>query len=469
MKNNLLRYSRNLSIGVILAGSLSAQAQQKPPVFKAGDRISFTGNSITENGFYELYIWQYYQLHFPNNRILVMNKGIGGDVAGQILSRFEDDVLQKKPTIIVVTFGMNDSRYFEYYNAPEVTVRNEAIATSQKSYEGIEKKLLALPGVKKVIMTSSPYDETMGGNKNRFTGKYKTMEGIAAFQEASARKNNWAFVDLMRPMQAINKREQQKDSMYTLTGPDRIHPGNAGHMAMAWLFLKAQGLAGTVVADVSVNATTGKLVRVANSKVSGVKKTGDGISFNYLAKSLPFPSDSNTRVWENPQRQFEALAVTSFTEEMNRENLQVNGLQPRSTYELLIDGNTISAFTGSELAAGVNLAVFSNTPQYQQARQVAELNFQYRDLEQKMRSYVWLQSNYFRPRKMMYQDDQAALDSVLAAAPKDWAVASKKDNYIEGRKKEVRAGWEKEMNAIIDRIYTINKPKVHRVELRLKK
>ncbi|RYY55106.1 MAG: GDSL family lipase [Chitinophagaceae bacterium] len=465
MKNTI----RNLSLLAIMAASAPAQAQQKPAVFKAGDRISFTGNSITENGFYGLYIWQYYQLHFPNERILVMNKGIGGDVAAGILARLEDDVLVKKPTVIVLTFGMNDSRYFEYYNAPETSVRNEAIATSLKNYEAIEKKLLALPGVKKVIMTSSPYDETMGGNKNRFTGKYKTMEGIARFQEASAVKNKWGFVDLMRPMQAINEREQKRDTNYTLTGPDRIHPGNAGHMAMAWLFLKNQGLSGTVVADVSVNARTARLQRSVNAKVSGLKKTATGVSFSYLAKSLPFPTDSNTRVWENPQRQYEALAVIPFTEEMNRENLQVTGLDESAGYGLLIDGQPVADFTGKELASGINLALLSNTPQYQQAKQVAELNFQYRDLEQKLRAYVWLQTNYFRPRKMMYQDDQVALDSILAAAPKDWAVASKKDNYVEGRKKEVRAGWEKEMGTIMDRIYTINKPRERKFEIRLKK
>jgi lysophospholipase L1-like esterase len=439
--------------------ALTGMAQIKAPApFKAGDRVVFAGNSITEAGFYELYVWQYYQLHFPNQRITVCNAGIGGDVAGQINDRFDLDLVRLKPSVLVLTFGMNDSRYFEYSNTPQEKVRAEAVATSFKSFQQIETKLKALPNVSKVMMTSSPFDETRGGSNNRFTGKYKTMLEIAAFQEEAAKKNGWAFVDLMRPMQEINEREQQKDSMFTLTGSDRIHPGNAGHMVMAWLFLRAQGLAGNVVADVAIDAN-GKLIRSANSTVSAIKQSNGQLSFDYLAKSLPFPSDSNSRLWDNPQKQYEALNVTPFTKEMNQELLTVGGLEKAQQYEISIDGRSIGSWSGADLDKGINLALVSSTPQYQQAKQVAELNFQYRVIEQKLRAYYWLQFNYFKKKNMLFKDDQASLDSAWIA--NDWAVASKKENYVDGRKKEIRQLWEKTMTEIADRIYTINKPRVH--------
>ena len=64
---------------------------------------------------------------------------------------------------------------------------------------------------------------------------------------------------------------------------------------------------------------------------------------------------------------------------------------------------------------------------------------------------------------MLYRDDQAALDSAMSA--NDWGVASKRDNYKEARKKEVREQWERTLQEIADRIYTINKPQRHRVEI----
>lgn len=454
-------------LGCMLA-ALTGMAQVKAPApFKTGDRVVFAGNSITEAGFYGMYIWQYYQLHFPNERITILNGGIGGDVAGQIRDRFELDIMRLKPSVIVLTFGMNDSRYFEYFNTPQEQVRKEAVATSFKSYQQIEAKLKALPDVRKILMTSSPFDETRGGANNKFTGKSRTLLEIATFQEAAAKKNSWDFVDLLRPMNAINEREQKKDSMFTLTGPDRIHPGNAGHMVMAWLFLKAQGMAGNPVADVSLNAGTGKLTRSVNSTITGISHSNGQLAFDYLAKSLPFPSDSNSRVWENPQKQYEALNVIPFTKEMNLELLTVSGLAKNKQYELSIDGQAVGNWTGDEFSKGINLAVISSTPQYKQAKQIAELNFQYRDIEQKLRAYYWLQVNYFKKHNMLFQDDQVAMDS--ASVSKDWAVASKKDNYVEARKKEVRAQWERSLQEIADRIYTINKPVVHHFVIAEKK
>jgi lysophospholipase L1-like esterase len=434
-------------------------AQKAPEPFTNGDRVVFAGNSITEAGFYGMYIWQYYQLHFPNERITMLNGGIGGDVAGQIANRFELDIALLKPTVVVLTFGMNDSRYFEYFNEPEEKVRKEAVATSLHSYKQLETKLNELPEARKILMTSSPFDETRAGANNKFTGKYKTMLEIAAFQQKAAKKNKWGFVDLLRPMTTINKRGQTRDSMFTLTGPDRIHPGNAGHMVMAWLFLKAQGMAGQVVADVCLNAKNGKLIRAVNSTITNVKTMNGQLSFDYLAKSLPFPSDSIARVFENSQKQYEALDVIPFTKEMNQELLTVTGLAKDKRYELSIDGNAVGTWTGYAFTKGINIAIISSTPQYKQAQEIAALNLQYREYEQKLRAYYWLQVNYFKKHNMLFRDDQTAMDSV--AVSQEWGVGSKKDNYAEARKKEKRAQWQQSMQEIVDRIYTINKPAVH--------
>ncbi|MES2890989.1 MAG: SGNH/GDSL hydrolase family protein [Bacteroidota bacterium] len=453
-------------IAAWLLSASAAIAQKNPAPFKAGDKVAFVGNSITEAGFYELYIWQYYQLHFPQRRILVMNAGIGGDVAGQMLTRLDDDVLAQKPSVVVLTFGMNDSRYFEYWNKPEADVRKEAVATSYNSYLEIEKKLKAVPAVQKILMASSPFDETMTGPKNNFKGKHQTMLEIATFQQEAAKKNNWAYVDLIHPMTEINQRGQMKDTNFTITGTDRIHPGNAGHLAMAWLFLKAQGLTNAVVTDVAINAATKKLTKAVNSAVTNLKVAPQQISFDYKSNSLPFPIDSISRLWGNPQKLSEALPVIPFTDELNREMLAVTGLKSSSKYLLSIDGENIGEWSGADFLKGINLALEHKTPQYKQAEQIAELNLSYRELEQKLRAYYWLQYNFFRNKGMYLKDDAAALDSVNIAPPSDWAVASKKENYQSAIKKENRIGWENEMKAIADKIYTINKPVKRRVVVR---
>lgn len=445
-------------LGLVLAATVAgAEAQTlSPQAFKNGDRIALLGNSITEAGYYGMYLWQYYQLHFPNEKIVVLNGGHGGDVAGQMLTRLQGDILRMNPNVLVLTFGMNDSRYFEYHGNSAEKVRQEAVATSLKSFQTMEQLLKTLPNLTKIMMSSSPYDESKAGNHNKFSGKLQTMRSIAAFQKEAAKVNQWSYVDLLDAMTAINESGQKKDTMFSISGPDRIHPGPGGHLIMAWLFLKAQGLTGKPVADVMIDAKRGKLLKSENSTISNLQTQKGKISFDYLANSLPFPIDSSERMWGNAEKQYEALSLIPFTEDLNREVFQIEGLDKNKLYELKIDGMAIGRWSGTELGNGVNLATIGHTPQYQQAKYIAELNHQYRHFEQKLRSYYWLQYKYFHERNMLFQDDQAALDSISTS--KAWGVESKKENYWEARNPVTRALWEKTMQELVDRIYTINKP-----------
>jgi hypothetical protein len=60
MKQSLLAFFFTFFI----TSYLNAQAIQP---FKKGDRVVFTGNSITDGGHYHSYIWLYYLTHFPNS------------------------------------------------------------------------------------------------------------------------------------------------------------------------------------------------------------------------------------------------------------------------------------------------------------------------------------------------------------------------------------------------------------------
>lgn len=91
----------------------SAAAQTVAP-FKDGDRAVFLGNSITDGGHYHSYIWLYYMTRFPYMDLRVMNAGIGGETAGDMYKRLDGDVFSKRPTVLTVTFGMNDTGYMEY-------------------------------------------------------------------------------------------------------------------------------------------------------------------------------------------------------------------------------------------------------------------------------------------------------------------------------------------------------------------
>jgi len=450
-----------------LLGSLNRSVAQTLPLapFQPGERVIFLGNSITEAGYYESYVWLYYMLHFPGRRITVYNGGIGGDRAKNIFERFDDDVLPKKPTTICLTFGMNDSGYFEFLAANADSTAKVRISESNHYFEAIREKLRKYSPAKKIMISSSLYDETVKGPKNYFPKKSAAMDGIAAFQFKAAQEEHWGWVDFLHPMTEITLREQKKDTAFTLTGPDRIHPGNAGHFVMAWLFLKQQGLAGLPVADVVIDAAAAKAERSENCRISALSADKGDLRFDYLANSLPFPQDSISRLWGNPQRQTEALGVIPFNEEMNQEKLTVKGLHEGS-YSLTMDGQSIGRWTGAEFSKGIDLAALKNTPEYEQAMSVLWLNEERMGLEAKLRNYYWLQFIYFRDIGMMYADNAAATDSVNKAASTNWAVASKRDNYRAARYAAVRDGWQKEMDVLIDAIYKANQPRKHTIRIK---
>jgi lysophospholipase L1-like esterase len=446
---------------------LISSAQKSPEPFVNGDRVVFAGNSITENGFYETYVWLYYITHFPERKITVFNGGIGGDVARQIYIRLDSDLLAKKPTVLTINFGMNDSRYFEYWMHKDKTysVRKTAIDTSYKWFEKIRDKVNAYPDIKKVMLASSPYDETVKNGKNPFWGKFKTMEGIIAFQKSEAEKNKWAYVDFFYPMTELDQQGQRKDTAFTLTGPDRIHPGNAGHFVMAYLFLKAQGLANRPISDVIVDAKSSKIIKTDNATISAINKKDNAMSFTYLAKSLPFPIDSSSRVWMNPQKQYEGLSVIPFIKEFDEEMLTIKNLDADKNYSLKIGGNDIKKFTGTELNDGINLAILSNTPQYQQAKKVMELQLKRKDLEDKIRAYYWINYDYLYDKGWFLQDSQAITDSIMTEAKKNPFINGKKDAYMETHGKSQRDAIQKQMNDMTDEMYKLAQPVEHRIAI----
>jgi len=455
-------------ISALLLISLSlychTNAQSVAP-FKAGDRVAFVGNSITDGGHYHSYIWLYYMTRFPNMRITCFNVGIGGDAIGQINTRFDDDALSRNPTVLTLTWGMNDTGYFEWYKADAQDFMDKRIQESYKTYGQVEDKLKGRPEIRKIIILGSPYDETTKfTTKNIYPKKTALFDKVIDFQQASAKKNNWGLVDFYHPMTAINLREQAKDTTFSLEPNDRVHPDNDGHLVMAYLFLKAQGLDNKVVADMAINAESKKTTKAVNCRISNISASADSLAFNYLAGSLPYPIDTIPRSWGNKKKQADALKVVPFTKEFNQEILTVKGLKA-GNYDLVIDGERIATYAAQNFSDGVNMAELTKTPQYQQAIQIRELNEERWDIERRLRMYMWMEFDFLKGKNMLYKDNNAAMDTISKYAVKDIFVNGNKDNYTRARYKSVRDTWQKEMNVIIDQIYAINKPQTHRITI----
>ena len=437
------------------------QAQEIKP-FVNNDRVVFLGNSITDGGHYHSFIWLYYMTRFPAMNLSVFNAGIGGDRVVEMVRRLDGDVFSKQPTVLVTTFGMNDSGYFEYNDPGADEFADKKVKESYDVYQEMEKRYQQLPDTRIVMLGTSPYDEGAAVKDNKpFKGKNTAIRRIIDFQKASAQANHWEFFDLNQPMTQLNQRMQQQDSTFTLCGTDRIHPDNDGHMVMAYLFLKAQGFAGNKVAGISVDAINQQVVSAENCELSNVKKTTGGISFDYKANALPYPLDTVARGWGSQKSQYDALRVIPFMEEMNQEQLVVTGLKGR--HQLMIDGEVIGVWSADEFAKGINLAALSNTPQYQQALGVMYLNEERWEIERRFRDYAWVQHNFFQPKGLLNANNRKAITVMDENVPTDGWLRAKRDLYAKAMLPEVREAWQGEMDLLVEAMRAASVPQTRKI------
>ena len=433
--------------------------------FQKGDRVTFVGNSITDGGHYHSYIWLYYMTHFPGMRLWMANCGVGGDTAKEILARFDDDVLSKNPTVLTFTFGMNDTGYYEYNNADSAAFARQKLQEARERFALCEEKLKSLKGIRTVMIGTSPYDQTSTFNDDIFAHKNDNMQRVIALQEEAAKRNGWEFLDLNKPMVALNMKQQESDPAYTLIGSDRIHPDNDGHMAIAYLFLQAQGMKGKKVADMQLDATSGKVTRAENCRISKVKKTADGLQFDCLAASLPFPLDTVPHGWGfNNGAAKVTKVIPTFIDDLSDEHLTVTGLS--GNLELSIDGIVIDTLSSATLSTGINLSRYRHTPQYQQALTVMALNETRWEVERRFREWAWVNYDFMMPAGFLNDNsEQAARKFRELCKGNDW-LASKRGTYDQMVRPEVREAYEKEMDLLVDHIYELNQPKLHTFLLR---
>lgn len=446
-----------LIIACILSSlSFSAQTIER---FSEGERVVFLGNSITDGGRYHSYVWLYYMTRFPNLRIQMFNSGISADNVLKMQKRFETDVMPHKPTYLFLTFGMNDSGYEEYNKPGAKEFGEQKYLETVQNFIPMETKIKSLNNTKVAVISPSPYEEVadfpQNPVENAHKGKTDVMLRITDFQKEKSKENNWGFVDLIHPMLAINQEGQKSNPAFTISGEDRVHPYNMGHMVMAYLILKAQDFSGEKVASINIDAKKNEVLIAENCKISNVTNQGGTLSFNYLANSLPYPIDT-VHIWGSAS-QYDALQHIPFMSEMNDERLAVQGLND-GNYKLAIDGEVIREITAQELSKGINLAEYSHTPQYQQAMSVMHLNEERWEIERRIRQYKGLQYRYLEEKGLLFEDSRKTLDQLQSELDTHYMLPHLYPNYTKARFEEIRKTWDMMQQLLIDRIYTINKP-----------
>ena len=457
-------------VGLLLTGAVTlfcSMALADVPAFVKGDRVCFLGDSIFHGGKVHADLLLFYATRFPDAPMTFFNAGVAGDMTKQATRRLAWDVQPDAPTVTVIMFGMNDvGRWLYGQDNPSAGVLSQRKAMMDahvKSMDQIIKELKQM-GSKVILCTPTPFDQTTQSGGANAKGVDDALGLVAENATRIAQAGKYGLVDFHGPMDRVLREQQEKNPAFTMMDPSRVHPTDAGHMLMTYLFLKAQKVSPTVSAIV-LDAQAGRVSAAENCSVSDLAKQGAGLTFKCEAKALPYPVEGKEKM---------VLDWVPFMDELNQETLQVQNLQP-GDYGLLIDGQTVGVWSSGDLSKGVNLAGNTKTPQYKQALSVMQLNDKRCRREgETLRVFAALEHDVLRPKNV----DTADMDAVRAAMDKaieeaarnkswqhDYFINLSKVYYAQKPKqKEI----EKELADMTRKMFDMARPQAHQYELRVK-
>ncbi len=211
--------------------------------FPDGARVVFYGDSITAAGNFAMRIAAHYRKAFPERSVRFYNCGMSGGGVGTAEMYFDTVLMPRRPTHVVLAFGVNDSRNLTP-NASATDSKAErrrvdaAAEAFGKRYEALVKRILSR-GVKVILKTATPFNEF--GEGVPITGgilarhKDSSHARISEIVRGCARRNNLPCVDDYSAMKAAMDKGER------LFNSDRLHPDDRGHWRMAETFLSAQG------------------------------------------------------------------------------------------------------------------------------------------------------------------------------------------------------------------------------------
>jgi len=204
---------------------------------KPGDQIVAIGDSITEGGGYLRNIDAVLARQYPDLKLpKVINKGISGQKAEDLVARFDGDVVQLKPAFVTVSIGINDvwHRLGQPHDEKILAAYKENVA---KMVDAAQKA-----GIKVILLTPTVIQEDPNAEGNKRLAMY-----VAAEKEIAAEKK-CQLVDLHGMFLTALKQKPAGQGNW-LTG-DGVHMKPLGDGVMAAGALRALG-----VPDEKIKAT----------------------------------------------------------------------------------------------------------------------------------------------------------------------------------------------------------------------
>ena len=198
-------------------------------------KVIFFGDSITQAGVNAGgYIVRIGDLATKDNLATqydFIGAGIGGNKVYDLYLRMDDDVLSKKPDVVVIYVGVNDVWHKKSYGTGTDADKFE------KFYNALIKKIQA-QNVKIILCTPAAIGERTDFS-NELDGDLNNYSNII---RNIAKKNGLPLVDLRKAFLDYNKQNNPENKEAGILTTDRVHLNEKGNQLVAeeiWKTIKA--------------------------------------------------------------------------------------------------------------------------------------------------------------------------------------------------------------------------------------
>jgi lysophospholipase L1-like esterase len=211
---------KKLILFTTLLWSMTSFIQDKPK------KVIFFGDSITQAGVqpkgYITMLAQTLEKQGLKDKYELIGAGIGGNKIYDLYLRLEDDVLNKKPDLVLIYIGVNDVWHKSTYGTgtdPDKFV---------KFYQAVINKIQA-NGAKVVLCTPAAIGERtdssnmQDGDMNNYSNLIRDL----------AKKNNLKLVDLRKEFLDYNLKNNAENKEKGILTTDRVHLNDLGNQMVA--------------------------------------------------------------------------------------------------------------------------------------------------------------------------------------------------------------------------------------------
>jgi isoamyl acetate esterase len=216
---------KKLFVYILIFMSASFMTQKKTKVIFLGDSITEAGMN---RGGYVNRIDSMAKTENRSNDFEFIGAGISGNKVYDLYLRLEDDVISKKPGLVVIFIGVNDIWHKESFGTGTDQDKFE------KFYQAIINKLKAINSkiilcTPAVIGEKTDFSNPQDGDLNQYSNIVRTL----------AQKNNLQLVDLRKAFLEYNLKNNPANKDRGILTADRVHLNAAGNLVVAQEIWKA--------------------------------------------------------------------------------------------------------------------------------------------------------------------------------------------------------------------------------------